>query len=259
MKLILAVFMVLAVDGRAVVWACSTIVLPPTTHELVDTAAFSGVVVGYVTGSSLLFTREPVPGLEIQIQESILGSKGRTVGHVFLLAYDTACQDIPYDTETLRTQYPVGVRVSVVGQVRGADLAGLEVISPVSSFGHVARILGQPKRTSRGTLDFGVMRDQYEEASSPSGILDREASWRNLHRGNFEDYEYLRALQLLSQVSPAEQTAIVENLMAYEGWRMYNGERAVEDFERLLEHYGVPEERHRAIVDRFKERQSDTR
>lgn len=225
--------------------------LPPLTHELENSAAVVGEVVGYVSDASILPGSETVPGVVVDVQEQLLGSQAETV-HVFLLRVDLACEPIPEVADMVSTQYPVGASVTVVGKIRSVNPGHLTLVSSSESFGHLAQTPDSLLRTVSGALDFEEMRKQYEQNTYDT--FSPEVAWRNAQRGWLEDFEYLRGLQMLAVVPPAQRPPIARNLIDYKGWRRYRDTLPLENFKELLQLYEVPQSERGTLLTRFKKR-----
>lgn len=248
---ILLVILIWMFGAPEVLQGCSMIHIPPITHELEERAAVVGEVVGYVTDDSILPTSAPVPGIVMEVQEQLLGPEAETV-HVFLLTVDPACEPLPAVSDAVSMRYPVGSSVALIGEVRSVSPGHLSLVSSSESFGHLARISDPLPRTGSGALDFGEVRSHYEENDYET--FSPDVAWQNAERGWLEDFEYLRALQMLSAFPPDQRSSTARNLIDYRGWRRYRDIHALEDFERLLELYDVPQSDRSALLTIFRKR-----
>jgi hypothetical protein len=197
--------------------ACSSMVVPPTGVDPTWTA-FSGVVTGYAESAGPVLKQEHVPALVIRVTEAVLSSSPGQEVQVYPFGTDTACNPLARSLDDLKEQYPSGSAVTVLttSPPLSARLP-LSLAVEADDWGSVARVPDSPPRTTEGLLDFAAFARTYEE--HPKDGFSLPLAWRNAHRMDFEDFEYLRALVLLRNSSSRElKASILRNIGWYSRW-----------------------------------------
>ena len=190
--------------------ACERLAIPPTARPA-GHSSLAGVVIEHVVREIPEVVDFLAFGVLLDVQDSdgsiSLGSRVE----VFPFAVGLGCEPIAGESDALEQQYPIGTRVVVVGNV-DQESRPYRLLA-VGEFGYLARVPEDRPRTPEGCLDFRSYGDSYESNSHPYSF---DVGWQNAHRGWYEDYEFLRCLDILGTINDREaRFAILDNLALY--------------------------------------------
>lgn len=237
-------WVLIAASAPDALHACERLALPPPTRPT-GHSSVSGVVIEHVAREIPEVGDFLATGVLLGVQDSV-GSVARgSQLEVFPFVVGLGCEPMALEPDEVKKQYPVGSRVVVTGNVDG-DTTPYRLLA-VGEFGYLARVPDERPRMPDGCIDFRSYKSFYASNSHPYSF---DVGWQNAHRSWYEDYEFLRCLDILDTINDREtRFATLDNLAFYSRYDGSNLKYAERLYKGMLkEHVENTKERRRAII-----------